>query len=211
MSCPAELVPTPPPVLHKCTSCKNIQQLSIYASKKETQAAGWWWQPGLEQMKGLLFQYWRKGRWKSWQCGQLWMKVVYTNSREDKCLWEVSIAWCKQINHNKLGPQTNNRHCWDSISLHIYFPLPPQVLFHWIMSETKPPLREPSQILSEQKETSFTNSHLHLLCNSLHALLWLFNFPFFRSQNSSSTDFREREWLFFPLYFFPNQKNRTTE
>lgn len=82
----AELLPAP--VVHKHTSCKNIQQLSIYASMpvSKRQTGGERWQLDLEQMKGLLFQDWRKGRWKSWQCEWLWMKVVYTNSRGDKCL-----------------------------------------------------------------------------------------------------------------------------
>lgn len=79
------------------------------------------------------------------------------------------------------------------------------------MSDTKQPLRDNSGT-SEQKETTFTHFHLHLLCNSLCGFLWLFiHISFFISQISFLLQqlTSERLCVFSSLYIFPNQKNRT--
>lgn len=165
-------------------------------------------------MKGLLFQNWRKGRWKSWQCGQPWMKVVYINSRGDKCLWEVSIVWCKQINHNRLGQHST----LEIATVGKVFPFtftshPTSSIISLNHEWHQTTLRETSTLGTQRNNLySFSPSpSLKCLVCFAPALHTFFLLVLPRLLSSSATDFREWLCVFSPLYIFPKQKNRTIE
>lgn len=141
------------------------------------------------------------------------MKVVYTNSRGDKCLWEVSIVWCKQINHNKLGQHSVLEITTPGrvfLSMFTFPSTSSTISLNHEWHHATPKRAKSGTVRRERNNFySFPNSPaLQLLvCFALP----LHSFP----SVAPKTPLFFSNWLqrlalcFFPSYIFPNQKNKT--
>lgn len=105
------------------------------------------------------------------------MKVVYTNSRGDKCLWEVSIVWCKQINHNKFGQHSMLEIATVGKVFPFTFFLPSHLKYYFIelwVTPNNPSERELRYCQSKNKQPFLIPIFTLTGLESLRALLWLF-------------------------------------